>query len=110
MDNKYVIDAIVEIPFGSRNKYETDKKNGRIRLDRVLYSAMGYPTEYGIIENTLADDGDPPAHAAVLGIHRDYLVGRCHAIASFLRDAALVSERLGASGRNRVVVSHDNLL
>ena len=59
MDNKYVIDAIVEIPFGSRNKYETDKKNGRIRLDRVLYSAMGYPTEYGIIEHTLADDGDP---------------------------------------------------
>lgn len=54
-----VIDAIVEIPFRSRNKYETDHKTGRMRLDRVLYSAMGYPCEYGIVENTLADDGDP---------------------------------------------------
>lgn len=56
---KDVVDAIVEIPFRSRNKYEIDKKSGRVRLDRVLYSAMGYPTEYGTIEETLADDGDP---------------------------------------------------
>lgn len=54
-----VVDAIVEIPFRSRNKYEIDKKSGKIQLDRVLYSAMGYPTEYGTIENTLAPDGDP---------------------------------------------------
>ena len=54
-----IIDAVVEIPFRSRNKYEIDKETGRIRLDRVLYSAMGYPTEYGTIENTLAPDGDP---------------------------------------------------
>ena len=54
-----VVEAVVEIPFRSRNKYEIDKKTGKIRLDRVLYSAMGYPTEYGIIENTLAPDGDP---------------------------------------------------
>lgn len=54
-----VVEAIVEIPFRSRNKYEIDKKTGKIRLDRVLYSAMGYPTEYGTIENTLAPDGDP---------------------------------------------------
>lgn len=54
-----VIDSIVEIPFRSRNKYEIDKKNGKIKLDRVLHSAMGYPAEYGTIENTLAPDGDP---------------------------------------------------
>lgn len=54
-----IVDATVEIPFRSRNKYEIDKKTGKIRLDRVLYSAMGYPTEYGTIENTLAPDGDP---------------------------------------------------
>lgn len=54
-----IVDATVEIPFRSRNKYEIDKKIGKIRLDRVLYSAMGYPTEYGTIENTLAPDGDP---------------------------------------------------
>lgn len=54
-----VVEAIVEIPFRSRNKYEIDKETGKIKLDRVLYSAMGYPTEYGTIENTLAPDGDP---------------------------------------------------
>ncbi len=54
-----VVDALIEIPYGSRNKYEVDKSTGRIRLDRVLYSAMAYPGEYGYIENTLAPDGDP---------------------------------------------------
>lgn len=54
-----VIDAVIEIPFRSRNKYEIDKKTGKIRLDRVLHSAMGYPTEYGTIPETLAGDGDP---------------------------------------------------
>ena len=54
-----VVEAVVEIPFRSRNKYEIDKRTGKIRLDRVLYSAMGYPAEYGTIEETLAPDGDP---------------------------------------------------
>ena len=54
-----VVNALIEIPLGSRNKYELDKQTGRIFLDRVLYSAMIYPAEYGIIENTLAPDGDP---------------------------------------------------
>ena len=54
-----VVDALIEIPLGSKNKYELDKSTGRIRLDRVLYAAMIYPAEYGIIENTLAPDGDP---------------------------------------------------
>ena len=55
---EYIVDAIIEIPLGSNQKYEFDKKTGRIRLDRVLYSAMSYPTEYGVIEDTLAPDGD----------------------------------------------------
>ncbi len=54
-----VVEAVIEIPYRSRNKYEVDKTTGRIRLDRVLYSAMGYPTEYGYLENTLSPDGDP---------------------------------------------------
>ena len=54
-----VVDALIEIPYGSRNKYEVDKETSRIRLDRVLYSAMAYPGEYGYIEHTLAPDGDP---------------------------------------------------
>ena len=54
-----VVNAFIEIPLGSKNKYELDEATGRIRLDRVLYAAMSYPAEYGIIENTLAPDGDP---------------------------------------------------
>ncbi len=56
---KNVVNALIEIPLGSKNKYELDPKTGRIHLDRVLYSAMSYPAEYGYIENTLAPDGDP---------------------------------------------------
>lgn len=56
---KLVVDALIEIPLNSMNKYERDEKTGRIRLDRVLFAAMRYPTEYGIVENTLAPDGDP---------------------------------------------------
>jgi inorganic pyrophosphatase len=53
------VTAIIEIPQGSRNKYELDKESGILKLDRVLYSAMHYPGEYGFIPRTLADDGDP---------------------------------------------------
>ncbi len=54
-----VIEAIIEIPMGTKNKYEIDKARGRIKLDRVLYSQMTYPAEYGYIEDTLAEDDDP---------------------------------------------------
>lgn len=53
-----VINALIEIPLHCKNKYELDKETGRIHLDRVLYAAMMYPAEYGIIEETLAPDGD----------------------------------------------------
>jgi inorganic pyrophosphatase len=49
----------MEIPMGTKNKYEIDKVNNRIKLDRVLYSPMTYPAEYGYIEYTLAEDNDP---------------------------------------------------
>jgi inorganic pyrophosphatase len=52
-------DVVIEIPKGSRNKYEVDHESGRVKLDRYLYTAMGYPTDYGFIENTLGEDGDP---------------------------------------------------
>lgn len=54
-----IVEAIIEIPLKTKNKFERDEKTGRIRLDRVLYSAMTYPAEYGSIENSLAPDGDP---------------------------------------------------
>lgn len=55
----HTVDVFVEIPTGSQNKYEFDKEKNIFRLDRVLYSPMHYPTEYGYIEETLALDGDP---------------------------------------------------
>ncbi|WP_124727298.1 inorganic diphosphatase [Staphylospora marina] len=59
MARELIVDAFIEIPTGSQNKYEYDKEKGVFRLDRVLYSPMHYPTEYGYLENTLAEDGDP---------------------------------------------------
>ena len=52
-------DVTIEIPQGQRNKYEVDHESGRIRLDRMLFTSTRYPSDYGFIEGTLADDGDP---------------------------------------------------
>ncbi len=52
-------DVTIEIPRGSRVKYEVDHESGRIRLDRVLFTSMQYPTHYGYFDDTLGEDGDP---------------------------------------------------
>jgi inorganic pyrophosphatase len=54
-----VVNAVVEIPKGSRNKYEYDKELCVLRLDRVLYSSVHYPADYGFVPSTLSSDGDP---------------------------------------------------
>lgn len=53
------VEATIEIPMGTQNKYEVDPKTRKIKLDRVLSSSVSYPSEYGFIEDTLAGDGDP---------------------------------------------------
>ena len=53
------VEVIVEIPQGSRNKYEMDHETGRIRLDRMLFTSTRYPLDYGFIPDTLAEDSDP---------------------------------------------------
>jgi inorganic pyrophosphatase len=58
--------VVIEIPKGSKNKYELDKETGLLRLDRVLYSAVHYPADYGFIPRTYCDDGDA-LDALVLG-------------------------------------------
>jgi inorganic pyrophosphatase len=58
--------VIIEVPMGSKNKYELDKDTGLLRLDRVLFSAVHYPANYGFIPRTYCDDGDP-LDALVLG-------------------------------------------
>jgi inorganic pyrophosphatase len=51
--------GVIEIPMGSKVKYEIDKPSGLIKLDRILYSAVHYPANYGFIPQTLGEDGDP---------------------------------------------------
>lgn len=95
---KDVVEAVVEIPFRSRNKYEVDHETGKIKLDRVLYSAMGYPAEYGFLENTLALDGDP-LDILVIGTEPTYpgcivpsrVIGYLEAIDNGFEDYKLIS-------------------
>ena len=58
--------VVIEVPMGSKNKYELDKETGFLRLDRVLYSAVHYPANYGFIPRSYCDDADP-LDALVLG-------------------------------------------
>ena len=78
-------EVIIEIPKGSRNKYEVDHVTGRVKLDRYLYTAFGYPADYGYIENTLGQDGDP-LDALVLLLGEPTFPGcliKCRAIGMF---------------------------
>jgi len=61
------IEVIIEVPQGSRNKYEMDHATGRIRLDRMLFTSTRYPADYGFIPGTLAEDGDPLDAMVLLG-------------------------------------------
>jgi inorganic pyrophosphatase len=61
------VDMFIEIPLGSRNKYEWDSKIGRFRLDRMLFSAVHYPGDYGFIPETFSGDGDPLDGLVLLG-------------------------------------------
>jgi inorganic pyrophosphatase len=53
------VEVVVETPQGSRNKYRVDSRDGRIRLSRMLFTATVYPFDYGKVDGTLAEDGDP---------------------------------------------------
>jgi inorganic pyrophosphatase len=59
LESEGTTDVVIEIPRGSRNKYEMDHRTGVIRLDRRLFSATVYPADYGFIPDTLGEDGDP---------------------------------------------------
>lgn len=58
-ENPDRVNAVIEIPYGSNIKYEIDKDSGAVVVDRVVYSAMFYPANYGFVPNTLSEDGDP---------------------------------------------------
>ena len=58
MESK-IFDVVIEIPAGSRNKYEINHDTGEVRLDRMLFTATRFPHDYGFVKNTLSNDGDP---------------------------------------------------
>lgn len=58
-DSPAIVNAVIEIPKGSKAKYELDKKSGLIRIDRILFSSMHYPANYGFVPQTYCDDHDP---------------------------------------------------
>ncbi len=81
-------DVTIEIPKGQRNKYEMDHQTGRIRLDGTLFTATQYPADYGFIENSLGEAGDPPdALGLVQGPTFPGCLIRCRTVGMFrMRD------------------------
>ena len=67
LEARPVVEVFIEIPKGSRNKYEFDKKRKTFRLDRMLFSSMHYPSDYGFIPDTLGEDGDALDALVLLG-------------------------------------------
>lgn len=83
-------DVTIEIPRGTRNKYEVDHESGRIKLDRMLFTATRYPSDYGFVDDSLGEDGDP-LDALVLLDEPTFpgCLVRCRAIGMFhMRDEA----------------------
>ena len=83
-ERQVLFDVTVEIPKGTKNKYEMDYNTGRIRLDRTLFTSTQYPYDYGYIEGTLGLDGDP-LDAMVIGAEPTFpgCLIECYAVAMF---------------------------
>ena len=91
------VEAFIEVPRGSRNKYEADHSTGLIWLDRMLFTATQYPTDYGFIPDTLADDGDP---LDVMVLLDEPTFPGCHILA---RPVAVLRMRDEAGGDDKVL-------
>ena len=97
-------DVLIEIPKGSRNKYEVDHASGRIRLDRTLFTSTQYPADYGFVEDTLGADGDPLDALVILQgdpLFPGVLV-RCRAIGMFR-----MTDEKGGDDKLLCVPAHD---
>jgi inorganic pyrophosphatase len=92
--------AIIEIPKGSKNKYELDKASGLILCDRVLFSSMHYPANYGFIPRTYCDDGDP-LDVLVLGQEALHPLTMCYA-----RPVGVMHMRDDKGGDDKIIAVH----
>ncbi|BCD60513.1 MULTISPECIES: inorganic diphosphatase [unclassified Nitratiruptor] len=105
------VHALIEIPYGSNIKYELDKESGAVWVDRVMYSAMFYPANYGFVPNTLAADGDP----ADIMVLCDYpvipgSVIKCRLIGVLvMEDESGMDEKLLAVPVSKVDPTYDNI-
>ncbi|MCC7366699.1 MAG: inorganic diphosphatase [Dehalococcoidia bacterium] len=100
--------VVIEIPAGSKNKYELDKDSGLLRLDRVLYSSVHYPANYGFVPRSYCDDGDPldvlvlgqePMHPLTICVVRP--IGVMH-----MRDQGKADEKILAVHANDPAYDH----
>ena len=103
-----IVSAIIEIPKGSKGKYEIDKASGLIMLDRVLYSSVHYPANYGFIPQTFADDKDP---LDILVISQIELPQRCLVEAKVIgvmrmKDKDEVDDKIIAVAQKDIAVNH----
>jgi len=97
-----IVDCIIELPRGSRNKYELDKKSGLLRLDRVLYSAVFYPANYGFIPRTYWDDSDP---LDILVLGQEPVVPMCIVTARPIGVMQMVDEN---EEDDKIIAIHEN--
>lgn len=110
-ENPDKVNAVIEIPYGSNIKYEIDKDSGAVVVDRVMYSAMFYPANYGFVPNTLSDDGDP---ADILVLNEYPLqagsVIKCRLIGVLImEDESGVDEKLLAVPLSKIDPRYDNI-
>lgn len=110
-ENQKKVNAVIEIPYGSNIKYELDKDSGAVVVDRVLYSAMFYPANYGFVPSTLAADGDP---ADILVLNEYPLqagsVIACRLIGVLvMEDEAGMDEKLLAVPVSKIDPRYDNI-
>lgn len=105
------LNAIIEISYGSKIKYELDKENNKLIVDRILQASMVYPANYGYIDGTLAQDGDP-LDVLVL-TNYNLIPGCCIAInpvgVIFMEDEKGVDEKILAVPGEKVDKNYDNI-
>ncbi len=97
-ENPAIVNSVIEITRGSKAKYELDKESGLLKLDRVLFSAVHYPANYGFIPRTIADDNDPLDILVISSIEAEPLciieakvIGVMHMIDNNERDEKIIS-------------------
>ncbi len=104
-----IVNALIEIPQGSKTKYEIDKKTGLLKLDRVIYSSFHYPVNYGFIPQTLGKDGDPLDILVIcsesikpLCLVEAYVIGNMQMIDTGLIDDKIIAVALQDPGVNYI--------